>query len=200
MNVNLIFIRHGESIANADNQVYYRIPDNQIPLSSTGINQANALGIKLEEDYGRVPFKIIHSPWERAKQTATLISNNISYSEIIEDPLIYEISLMHSFNEMKTEIDFFDESKKEYGFYWYKEGTSESYADVYQRARIFVQDLKLNKYNFNNEDNIIIVSHGIFINMVLGVLKNQSTSQIFDTKWLRNCETSHVTMTVFDAT
>ena len=197
MKINLVLLRHGESLANQDHQIYYKIPDNQIPLTEKGKEQAKLAGKELQDDSERSPFKIIHSPWQRAKDTALEVSSIIRYSQIIEDPLIFEISLMHSFVDMKTRIDFISEEKDSFGFFWYKEGTSESYADVYQRARLFVQDLKLNKYDFYDNENVLIVSHGVFLNMVRAVIHNYPIEKILKMRWLENCQPAYETLTLY---
>lgn len=45
----LILIRHGESLANTDHNVYATMPDNKIPLTEKGIKQARYIGKKLKE-------------------------------------------------------------------------------------------------------------------------------------------------------
>lgn len=200
MYINLILLRHGESLANEDHQVYYKIPDNQIPLTDKGKAQAKLAAIELYDDSERGPFKIIHSPWLRAKETVLEVASRIKHTEVIEDPLIFEISLMHSFIDMKTRIDFISKEKDDFGFFWYKEGTSESYADVYQRARLFVQDLKLNKYDFSNDENVLIVSHGVFLNMVIAVINNYPIDKILKMRWLDNCKPAYQTLTLHTGT
>ena len=196
MNINLILVRHGESLANVDHSVYYKTPDNQIPLSARGVQQALDVGLELSNISERGSLKIIHSPWTRAKETAQHIASVVGCTDVIEDPIIFEISLMHSFLDMQTEVHFLAPEKTEYGFFWYKEGTSESYADVYQRARIFVQDLKLNKYDFYNEENVVIVSHGVFINMIIAALNNHSVEEILKLRWIENCGISYQSLSI----
>lgn len=187
MIVNLICIRHGQSLANVDKNIYLTIPDHKIILTDSGKQQASDLGRHLKKMYSETNV-VIHSPWVRAKHTAQLISESLQPRVIIEDPLIHEISLVNSYNCMKNwETNFCSTQKTQYSTYWYKEGTSESYADTYQRARVFIQDLKLNKYDFKNGDNVFIVSHGIFLLMIKAVLNNLPVDKLLKECWLDNC-------------
>lgn len=189
--INLILVRHGESEGNVDESVYYTKPDHKIELTPKGENQAIEVGQQLNNLY---PLKnkniLIHSPWTRAKRTANIIAEQMSIS-CKEDPLIHEISIVNSFSCMQIKEDFESEEKSNFSQYWHKTGTSENYADVYQRARIFYQDLLLNKYKLNRDDNLIVVSHGVFLLMLRGVIREISVDQILEEKWLKNCQTEH---------
>lgn len=185
MNLNLICIRHGQSEANTDVKVYYNKPDHLIELTEKGINQAQNLKTELESQYHvKTNNRIITSPWVRAKQTASQIKDISAYG-IIEDPLIHEMIVMASFEEMRTTKDFNDPERHKFSPYWHKTGSSESYADAYARARIFIQDLLLNRYNFYDNENIFIVSHGIFLSMLEVALNNQPLEK---ESHLHNCK------------
>lgn len=188
VNINLICIRHGQSEANVNKNIYLTVPDHRIPLTELGMKQASTVGDHLSRLYTKANV-VIHSPWSRAKHTAQLISDKIKPERIIEDPLIHEISLVNSYNCMENwQTNFCSDNKTKYSTYWYKEGTSESYADTYQRARIFIQDLKLNRYDFKNGDNVFVVSHGIFLLMIIAVLNKLTVNQVLKERWLDNCE------------
>lgn len=193
--INLICIRHGESEANLDNSIYYKKPDHAIILTFKGKEQARELYKELLVQY---PFPvsnhILYSPWTRVKQTVAEIKD-LTYREPIVDPLIHEMLVMNSFAEMKTDKDFKSDDRLSFSPYWYKTGSSESYLDAYKRARIFLQDLKLNKYNFNDEDNVFIVSHGIFLSMLEVAIDN---NPIEKERHLNNCGYFTRTIRVLD--
>jgi broad specificity phosphatase PhoE len=76
--LNLYFIRHGESEGNVDEAKYLIIPDHAIELTERGMQQAqNAgafLGQHLHQQYKRAPKKFkharfLHSPYVRSRQT-----------------------------------------------------------------------------------------------------------------------------------
>lgn len=198
MNLNLILIRHGESEANVRHEVYYEIPDHYIQLTEKGLEQAETLGKKLAKEYSNFDNNvIITSPWQRAEQTASIITKHIKPRSSYEDPLIHEISLNHSLKEMvDTRKQFFLPEKEEYSFYWYKTDTAESYHDVYKRARIFYQDILLNRYRLQENDNLFIVSHGVFISILKAVIENKTIKEILKDKSLGNCETYTTTIEI----
>lgn len=191
---NLYLVRHGESEANVDEEVYRRIPDHRISLTDRGKKQAALAGKELNYMAPVGSSLIVHSPWNRAKTTATIIKEHMTLHRTIgfqEDPLIYEHSVVHSFKDMENKEKYYSTEKYDFGAFWYKSGTSESLADVYTRARLFVSDLKSNRYY---QDNLIIVTHGLFIAMVKGVLNNWSVQEIMDMPLPDNCQILHETI------
>ena len=163
--INLICIRHGQSEANIDIDLYYTKPDHKIELTAVGSGQAIQLYNELEKLYpSSNKNKIICSPWTRAKQTAQKLKELSSFP-VIEDPLIHEMLVMNSFDEMNTNKDFNCTKRIDFSQYWHKTGSSESYIDAYNRARTLLQDLILNRYDLNDGDNLFIISHGIFLSM-----------------------------------
>ena len=187
---NLYLVRHGQSQANVDEEIYKSIPDHRIALTDKGQTQATFAGKELNYTL-QGSTRIVHSPWLRAKQTAVLIKEQLIFHKttvLVEDPLIYEHSILHSYEDMKNKEDYYSHEKYSFGSFWYKSGTSESLADVYARARIFVNDLKAGRYQ---GDNLIIVSHGLFILMIRGVLHNLSVQEILDLYLPNNCQILH---------
>lgn len=192
MKINLTLVRHGQSEGNVDESVYYTKPDHKIDLTPLGETQATEIGQRLNKLYPlMVKNTLVYSPWTRAKRTANLIAEEMFLLNFKEDPLIHEISIVNSFNCMETKEDFESEEKSEFSQYWHKTGTSENYSDVYQRARIFYQDIVMNKYKLNDGDNLIVVSHGVFLLMLRGVIHNISVEDILEERWLKNCQTEH---------
>jgi len=87
----LTIIRHAKS---SWDDLYIRDFDRS--LNDRGINDAPRIGRALKKkDF--TPDVIVTSPAVRAKQTAQFICDevNYSYSDIIEEPAIYEASLAH---------------------------------------------------------------------------------------------------------
>jgi hypothetical protein len=74
---NIILIRHGESIANIDLSVYTHTPDNQIPLTENGKEQAEHASKKLKEIIGNDTVKFFVSPYLRGRQTFDINLNPI---------------------------------------------------------------------------------------------------------------------------
>lgn len=194
MLVNLILIRHGESEANVDESIYYKIPDHKIKLTDLGKEQARVAGTQLNILHRYETTRIIYSPYVRAKETAQIIQQEVKTISFKEEPLLHEISLSHSIEEMNNQKSFLSSERDDFSFYWYKEGTAESYADVYNRAKIFYQGLLLNNYDLNENDNLIIVSHGVFLLMLKAVIYKHSVEEILKERWLDNCQYTKISI------
>ena len=54
----IILLRHGESEANVDHEVYAQVPDWKIALSATGVAQAREAGRKIAELAGGESFGV----------------------------------------------------------------------------------------------------------------------------------------------
>lgn len=188
MTTKLFLIRHGQSLGNVDEDIYKKIPDWQIPLTEVGQIQATAAGAKLNTLLTKSPI-IIHSPWQRAKQTMQEIVNNLNLKpkKILEDPLIHEQSICHSHESMRLKEDYYCEAKYQYGEFWYKTKDSESFADTYLRARQFLNDLRWFILN-NPDEEIVIVSHGVFLMLFIAALNNQSVDDILKENLPYNCQ------------
>ncbi len=66
---NLYLVRHGESQANADEEIYKSIPDHRIALTDKGQTQAAFAGKELNYTL-QGSTRIVHSPWLSAKRSA----------------------------------------------------------------------------------------------------------------------------------
>ena len=66
----IIFIRHGQSEGNVNEKLYASTPDNQMPLSELGKQQAAEAGQTLRAQLGDTPFTCWASPYLRTQQTA----------------------------------------------------------------------------------------------------------------------------------
>lgn len=187
--IKLTLVRHGYSEANADKSLYHSKPDHTVDLNTLGENQAKELANSFK---GISPDKtlILHSPFLRAKRTAEIFTENLEQKGFIlqEDPLIHEMFLIHSLEEMNHAELFECEERKEFSPFWYKKGTSESFYNTYLRARTFYQDILLNTYNLKENDNLFVFSHGIFLQCLIGVIEKQNVSGILKQGHLKNCE------------
>lgn len=148
---HLLFIRHGETIAN-EQQLAYGVTES--PLNEKGIAQAQAAGQRLKS-WSTQYHKILSSPLERARHTAELINLDLNL-EIIIDPGLIECDLgnwegityqqMHDFGYATHSIK--DDAFDGHG--------GESPNAVYDRVKA-VLDRASADYP---SQNLIIVSHG----------------------------------------
>ena len=154
------FVRHGETILNANNIRQGPLGS----LSEKGRAQALETARKFPHKKNRAEV-IISSPFERARETAEIIGKELSMSVEYSDLLTERrnpseiIGRSGEDEEVKMIIDRIDKSFHEDNLRYSDE---ENFTDLRNRAR------KLLKYiKSRNEDKIIIVTHGIFLKMVI---------------------------------
>lgn len=187
--ISLILIRHGESEANVDPSLYFSKPDYTMTLTSKGEQQVSETAKKLDCDPRKT--KLVTSTWVRTRQTADIIKKTLKLSDenCFTDALIHEISLSHSIKELKSQPPFVFEDKSNFSHIRYKEGTAENYVDVYQRARVFYNDVLMNMlYEVPREGNLIIVSHQLFLVMLRAIILKLDFEKIQQVPELKNGE------------
>ena len=165
MSVKLIyFVRHGETELNAKN--IRQGPDGS--LSAKGREQAHATAIRFPKQKGR-PQVIIASPYERTKETAEIIAKELQIKNIEYCDLLVErrnpseiIGKWGGDPEVKHIVDQIDKSFHSDNF---RVSDEENFMDLKERAR------KLLRYIENrSESRIIMVTHGIFLKMVISYM------------------------------
>ncbi|CAD2215626.1 Histidine phosphatase superfamily (branch 1), putative [Angomonas deanei] len=65
----LLLVRHGESLANVDREVYSTTPDWRIPLTERGREQAYDCGRRLRQIIGDEQLYVYYSPYQRTRET-----------------------------------------------------------------------------------------------------------------------------------
>lgn len=153
--MNIYFVRHGKTESN-EKGVYYGSLDSSI--NSIGKDQ----GKKLNEYLKNVNFtKAYVSPLKRAKETLALIEPKCS---IIEDERLRERNFGVfeglTYDEIKSSFP------KEHDIWikdWenFKPEDGESFRGFYDRVESFILDVEK-----ENEDNILVVTHGGVIRAV----------------------------------
>lgn len=177
--MNLYLIRHGESLGNVSKQAYYDMPEWKIPLTEKGKEQAKEVGLILSDVVDPI---IITSPYTRAKDTAEIIGKYSStFSSYQESPLIYE----REWGNLREEVEKFKtREERNHLFDFYRRPINgESFADCYQRAFIFLEHLKKIKH-----DNVIIVSHGEFLKVLLMIIDAYTVTEFESLPNIKNCE------------
>ena len=179
--MNLYCVRHAESLGNKHPETYYQMPEWKIPITEEGKKQAENAGKNLSD------IDIVHmisSPYVRARETATIIKKQIKtiYFSYQESPLIIE----RAWGNLRDEVEQFKtREERNHLFDFYRRPTGgESFADVYQRAFVFLEYLK---NNFKDE-NIIIVSHGEFLKVLLMIIDGNTVEEFDGLRNPKNCE------------
>lgn len=174
--MRVYLIRHAESLANVDKEVYHTTPDYDIPLTKKGEKDA----IKLGKQY---PLLIIAdaiycSPYKRARQTAELAK----FTSCFENPLLRE----REWGSLREEIESSEfDASKHFNFY-YRPQNGESFADLYQRVITFFNMLKV---THDDDEKIVVVTHGEWIKMALMYYFNHTVDYIEKNHTnVKNCE------------
>ena len=157
------FVRHGQT----DWNLLQKIQGwTDVPLNQNGEEQAESLaerilslGIKISHIYS--------SPLIRAYRTAEIISSKLGGIEVIKNPLLKERCCGGL--EGRCVSDFTEYEKE--NFYLIVEKTNgEGNKQIYERFCSFISQLP------SDFDNVLIVSHGGFINVVIKSFSKEEIS------------------------
>jgi broad specificity phosphatase PhoE len=156
----IYFVRHGESEGNVG--LYVQTPEE--PLTKDGIEQAEIVSKR----FLSLPIDVIlSSPEKRAKMTAEVIENNIKKPLEYSDLLVEFIKPSAILKKLKKDPEV-KEIKKiikaNFHVSGWKHSDEENFEDLKKRAI----DL-LNYILTREESNIVIVTHGIFMRMIVAV-------------------------------
>ncbi|CAI9102315.1 OLC1v1000561C1 [Oldenlandia corymbosa var. corymbosa] len=196
----IILVRHGESAANIDEQVYGNTPDHRISLSIDGIEQAREAGRKILDmvnssgnNNWNAYFYV--SPYQRTKSTLREIGRAFPRNRVAgvrEECRIREQDF-GNFQD-KAEMKKLKEDRDRYGRFFYRFPSGESGSDVYDRVSSFLEslwrDIDMNRLSIDPsaELNIVIVSHGLSIRVFLMRWFKWSAEQFDALKSPKNCE------------
>ncbi|KDP23559.1 hypothetical protein JCGZ_23392 [Jatropha curcas] len=182
----IILVRHGESEGNIDTDAYATTPDNKIPLTPLGLEQARTAGdhlYNLISDNGnsksnwRVYFYV--SPYLRTRSTLREIGRPFQRERIIgvrEECRIREQDFGNF--QVKERMQVIKETRERFGRFFYRFPEGESAADVYDRVSSFFEslwrDIDMHRLHHapTDELNLIIVTHGL-------------TCRVFLMKWFK---------------
>ncbi len=159
----IYFVRHGETENNAKN--IRQGPDG--PLSAKGREQALATAKRFPKEIGR-PQIIIASPYERTKETAEIIAKElqmkVKYSDLLVERRNPTEIIGHSGQEAEVK-HIIDQMDKSYHADDFRVSDEENFLDLKERAK------KLLKYiRQRRQKRIIMVTHGIFLKMVVAYM------------------------------
>lgn len=182
--MRVLAIRHGESMGNADRELYRTVKDHRIELTESGHQQAYECGHNLRKVLYGEEFALISSPYRRTIQTTEGIIRGLNVAmEYSTEPLVRE-------QEWKIfgPSDNFDEyqnERREFGEFYFRMGGGESTADVYQRASVFLNHLRLERHKL--PETVVLVSHAVFLSAFIGTVNKLNIHQIEAIR-IKNCE------------
>ena len=184
----IILVRHGNSEANNNYDLYLTIPDNKIHLSQKGIEQAKEAGKRLKKLLGNESIQFYVSPYTRTKET---------YENILESlkdnvsSCIYVSSLREQeYGNLQSDMANQFKEQEKVGEYFYRFKNGESGADVHARMSIFLQYLfrRILAIDYQKYDNVVIVSHNLAIRLFMMNFLNLPVSEYDNIKQIGNAQ------------
>ena len=186
----LTLVRHGESfgnIANADayaakaERLDLSVNDPSVELSDLGVRQAQALGKRLGElDPAQRPTVVVVSSYVRAQQTADSLLEAAGLDDVVrvaderlrdrEQGILDRLTGRGIRAEFPAEAD-----RRDYlGKFWYRPPGGESWADVAQRIRSVLRDLRA---DYDGE-RVLVVTHDVPILLARYVIEGLSPDEV----------------------
>lgn len=162
-------MRHGETRWNEEGRLQGSV---DIPLNDYGIELAEKTRDGLKRD-GISFDKVFTSPYSRAKQTAQIVAGQIRVP-ITEDDRLREVCF-GAYEGVKISDIYSDPAYAGFAEYfrnppaYEREGTAESYEEVFARASAFLQEEILpleGKY-----ENVLVVCHGAIVRAILSLIR-----------------------------
>lgn len=182
-------IRHGESAGNVNEALYTLVPDNQLPLTDRGVEQAREAGRRLRAaipDGQRVTFFV--SPYVRTRQTYDELAKFFDPDLVVlrEEPRLREQDFGNFQNQ--EQITRCREERREFGPFYYRFPQGESGADVYDRISTFIETMRRQFQSPTCSPYFVLVSHGLTARLFLMRYFQWSVDYFQRTVNLRNCE------------
>ena len=184
----IILVRHGESEANVDKNLYAKLPDHEIVLTKTGEQQALAAGGEIAALIGTETVQAYVSPFKRTRQTYAGIAEGIGHNvvDVWEDPRIREQEFGHwSMRDNREEVM---QERREYGRFYYRLPDGESSADVYDRMSTFLESLHRAFERPDFAENCLIVSHGAALRVFMMRWYRLTVEEFLDLRNPFNCQ------------
>ncbi|MBN2400905.1 MAG: histidine phosphatase family protein [Spirochaetes bacterium] len=163
----IFIIRHGESEANIDRNIYSKLHNYQIPLTELGKEQARECGRILKEKLVSENIFFYLSPYLRTKQTFECIVSQLGRCKyrFREEPRIREQDFgnpQDQFVDLSLDPDF-----NKCGAFFYRFPNGECGADVYDRVTTFFSTLHRNFSKKNYPENVVIITHGMLMRLFI---------------------------------
>lgn len=185
-----MLVRHGESLGNVANARAYStgadrldisVNDASVELSDLGIRQAQALGARLAElSPEERPTLVLESSYVRARQTADHVikAGGLADVERVTDERLRdrEQGVLDRLTGRGVRAQFPDEAeRRDYlGKFWYRPPGGESWADVAQRIRAVLRDIRLDY----PDARVLVITHDVPILLTRYVIEQLTTDEV----------------------
>jgi broad specificity phosphatase PhoE len=163
--VQIILLRHAQSLGNVDELAYCRIPDHSLPLTALGRRQARNAGPVLREVLGAGPIAAYVSPYVRAIHTFELLELGDLVQRVVPEPRLREQDWGNLQDPVEQEVQ--KRKRHEFGHFFYRLAHGESGADVDDRVASFLNELEQRVENDPAHPDIaLVVSHGLTMRLL----------------------------------
>jgi len=204
--VTLYLVRHGQSEANVDKNIYRLRPDHAIALTAKGMKQATEVGQYLSNHFNansnEGPAIILRSPYMRARETEDQIAAAMGshVKERVELPEMAEqqYGLFDGVppDELATtfpqEYTRYKLAQKNMGKFWARPPQGEALFDVYQRATTVAHYLRFGSRKAG-VNTYVIVAHGNWIQCFMMAWCNLPYEWMAKARIPENCEVLKIT-------
>jgi len=210
----VIMVRHGQSAGNVAQHLYSEMPDNSIPLTDFGWEQARMAGKALKDSI-ITPGETVHfivSPYVRTMETfhgmvsAWCDPMAPEFRHILdkterrrawyqrlhecgitwhEDPRIREQDF-GNYQDVEL-IQRYKRERERFGVFYYRFQNGESGTDVFDRISTFLDSL-WRAFDTCRYQNCVLVTHGISIRVLLARYFRYSVDQFHELANPKNCE------------
>jgi len=175
----IIIVRHGQTNANVEGRTQGQI---NTPLNDIGKEQAKKTGKFIKTNFS------ISEAWSsdliRTQTTAENIFKNFKTTKLIREMSFgdWENNLFEDIAKKSPEL------VKEYknATDQFKAPSGESFGDMFDRAKEFIKSL-----DFNNENEVLIVSHGGFMRVLITSLLNLPKENLLNFQF-ENCSITEI--------
>jgi broad specificity phosphatase PhoE len=189
--VDLLFIRHGESVGNLacaaaefddSEEIPIEVRDPDVELSARGRDQAEALGLRLAElSFDDFPTLVWSSPYVRAHQTASIaLARAESRLEVQLDERLRDRELGQfdrlTRHGIRRRFPAEDERRRYLGKLYYRPPCGESWADVALRLRSFLGDIN----GTGSPTRVVVVTHDAVILIARYILERMSEREVLE--------------------
>jgi probable phosphoglycerate mutase len=185
----LLLVRHGESLGNLANERAYvdktealdiNVNDPSVELSDLGVRQAHALGKRLGDlPLDEQPTVVVASPYVRAQQTAdhVLATAGLEHLPREADERLRdrEQGILDRLTSYGVRARFPEEAERRayLGKFWHRPPGGESWADVAQRIRAVLRDIRSDYAG----EQVLVVTHDVPILLMRYVLEGLTPDQ-----------------------
>ena len=162
----IVLVRHGQSEGNVDKTIMDHKPDYALDLTPKGHKQAEERGQFLANLFGKESVFWYISPYFRTRQTFLGLRKAFKAPyKVYEDPRLRE----QDWGNWRKGVDYnaVEESRNNYGHFYYRLPNGESCADVYDRVGGFLNTLYRDFQKPVFADNVVIVTHGMTMRVII---------------------------------